>query len=429
MKIEHSKKLLSFIDKSPSALQCCDNIKEKLLENGFTQLYGNQSWNLKENKKYFITKNNSSIIAFITSKDIKNGFNISAGHMDSPCISIKPNSEVIVENSYVKLNTEVYGGAILSTWFDRPLAICGRAFLKTNNPLKPKEKLININKPIAIIPNLAIHLNREINNGYKFSKQKDMLPLLALANSLEENNYILNLISDELKVDKNSIADFELYLYEYSKGCLTGLNDEFISSARLDDLMMCYNILMGFLSNSDKISDKTRVIYFSDNEEIGSETSQGAKSSFFKDTLKRICLCDSSKDSFYTAKENSVIISADLAHALHPNHCDKSDPTNRPILGSGLCLKYSVNQRYSTNSHCGAIFSALCDKAEIKLQKFANNSDIAGGTTIGPMLASQFSIPVIDMGAPILSMHSIRELASVNDNYDCFKLFKSFYSL
>lgn len=427
---QHSLDLIDFINKSPSAFQCCDNIKKTLLANGFIELHGNQSWSLKPNEKYFVTKNNSSIIAFKTSNDIKNGFNISAAHTDSPCISIKPKAETIVENSYVKLNTEVYGGAILSTWLDRPLAVCGKVFIKTDNPLNPAEKIININKPIAVIPNLAIHLNREINNGYKFSKQKDMEPILSLVNeNLEKNDYILNLIAEELKTDKNNIVDFELYLYDYSKGCLLGLNEEFISSARLDDLMMVYNILKGFLNSVDKVTDKTKVIYFSDNEEIGSETSQGAKSSFLKDTLNRICLNDSSNDAFYTAIENSIIISADLAHALHPNHSDKTDPTNRPILGSGLCLKYSASQRYSTNSHCGAIFTALCDKAGIKLQKFANHSDIAGGTTIGPMLASEFSIPVVDMGAPILSMHSIRELAAVSDNYDCLKLFETFYSL
>ncbi len=428
MKYKHAQELIEFINKSPSAFQCCKNINIKLSQLGFTELLESDSWDLKQNGKYFITKNDSSVIAFIYGENTENGFSIAAAHMDSPCAAIKPNSEITAENAYIKLNTEVYGGAILSTWFDRPLALCGRVILKNDDILKPKSVILNINKPIAVIPNLAIHLNREINNGYKYDKQNDISPIISILNdSLEKDNYLLNLISDEIKVDKSEIIDFELYLYEYEKGCITGLKNEFISASRLDDLMMCFNIFKAFTNKIDNISNKTRVMYFSDNEEIGSETSQGAKSSFLKDTLKRICLCNGKNDSYYIALSNSVIISADLAHALHPNHNDKTDPTNRPVLGSGICLKYSANQKYSTNSLSAAIFSEICSKAQIKFQKFANHSNITGGSTIGPMLASEFSIPVIDMGAPILSMHSIRELGCVSDNYDCLKFFEEFY--
>lgn len=426
--LSHAQELIDFIEKSPSAFQGCENVKKELSAAGFAELLPSEQWQLEKGGKYFITKNDSSITAFVYGEKPESGFIAAAAHLDSPCIALKPNSEAPVENSYIKLNTEVYGGAILSSWLDRPLSLCGRVMLSSANPLKPISKFINIHKPLMVIPNLAIHLNRDINNGYKYSKQKDMSPLLCIIKEgFEKNDYLIRLLCDELNADSRDILDFELYLYEYSKGCITGLDNEFISASRLDDLMMCFNILRGFLADININTDKTRLIYFSDNEEIGSETSQGAKSSFLKDTLKRICLSSENKEAYYIALENSVIISADLAHGMHPSHSDKTDPTNRPVLGSGVCLKYSAAQKYSTNSSCGAVFTALCRQAQIKMQKFANHSDIAGGTTIGPMLAEAFAVPVIDMGAPILSMHSIRELASVSDNYDCLKLFRQFF--
>ncbi|KAI3348935.1 M18 family aminopeptidase [Clostridium botulinum] len=426
-----AKDLLNFINNSKSAFHGAYEVKSILDKEGFVEIKECDKWNLQNGGKYYVMKNESAIIGFeIGSGDIaEEGFRLIGAHTDSPGFRIKPHAEMTVEDHYVKLNTEVYGGAILSTWFDRPLSIAGRVTLKGSNPLKPQVKLVDLNKPVLIIPSLAIHMNRTINEGYEYNKQKDTLPLLTMAtDKLEKDGYLIKLIAESLNVDQKEIVDFDLFVYEYEKGCLFGMNEEFISAGRLDDLWMVYAGLVALLqSRSNKA---TKVLVALDNEEIGSLTSQGANSSLLENILERITLAlGKDREDFKRSLSNSVMISADLAHALHPNYTEKHDPTSRPLVGKGPVIKIAASGSYSTDSYAAAIFKQVCKNADVPCQEFVNRSDVKGGTTIGPITASKLNIPVIDMGAPLLSMHSVRELASVKDNEYTIKAFTEFLSL
>lgn len=429
MNKELAKELIDFLYKSPTAWHNVDVVKEELNANGYIEVDEKNAWDIKAGGKYYVTKNMSALVAFeIGKEDIENtGFRLIGAHTDAPGFRIKPNPEMVKENKYVSLNTEVYGGPILHTWFDRPLSIAGTVTLKSENIIKPTRKLVNINKPLMIIPSVAIHMNRTVNEGFKINAQKDTLPLLALINEkLEKNEYLLNLLADELKVNKEEIITFDLSLYEYDKGCLMGLNEEMISTPRLDDLWMVFCGLKALLS-SEK-NDATKVLVCIDNEEIGSRTQQGADSAFLLNVLERIALAlGKSREDFFRTMANSVMISADLSHAVHPNSIEKHDPTNRPILEGGPVLKIAASGSYSTDGYNGAIFESVCKEANIPYQVFVNRSDVRGGSTIGPMSSSLLSIPVIDMGAPVLGMHSIRELATVKDNEYTTKAFKVFF--
>lgn len=431
MKKQYAQNLIDFIQNSPCSFLAIQNAKAKLENAGFENLNNKTKWNLEENKKYFLTKNDSCLIAFTIGKNSQNGFKIIGCHTDSPSFMIKPNPEIKSAN-LLKLNTEGYGGMIVSTWLDRPLSIAGRVVLKGENAFSPKIANVDFKKPIAIIPNLAIHLNREINNGYKYSKQKEMLPILSLAGEdFSEKGYLEELLANQLNVKKEDILTYELFLYEAEKGSIIGINEEFISCSRLDDLMMCYNSLEAFLENGkNENQEGIKLVFLADNEEVGSKSGQGADSAFLKDTLKRICLSlFKDEEMFYSVLEKSFAISADLAHCVHPNYPEKHDPTNSPYLGKGVCLKYASSQKYSTTGIGSGIFDRICKNANINYQIFVNHSDSPGGSTIGSMLASQLNIPVIDFGVCILAMHSIRELASINDVYDCYKLFCKFYEM
>ncbi|WP_252244326.1 MULTISPECIES: M18 family aminopeptidase [unclassified Clostridium] len=426
-----AKDLLNFINNSKSAFHSAHEVKSILDKEGFVEIKECDKWDLKHGGKYYVMKNESAIIGFeIGSGDIaEEGFRLIGAHTDSPGFRIKPHAEMTVEDHYVKLNTEVYGGAILSTWFDRPLSIAGRVTLKGSNPLKPQVKLVDLNKPVLIIPSLAIHMNRTINEGYEYNKQKDTLPLLTMeTDKLEKDGYLLKLIAESLNVKEKEIVDFDLFVYEYEKGCLFGMNEEFISAGRLDDLWMVYAGLVALLQS--KSNKATKVLVALDNEEIGSLTSQGANSSLLENILERITLAlGKDREDFKRSLSNSVMISADLAHALHPNYIEKHDPTNRPLVGKGPVIKIAASGSYSTDSYAAAIFKQVCKNADVPCQEFVNRSDVKGGTTIGPITASKLNIPVIDMGAPLLSMHSVRELASVKDNEYTIKAFTEFLSL
>lgn len=428
-----ANELLEFINESPTAYHAVNTVKKILDGNGFKELKESEAWNLDKGDKCYVIKNDSAIIAFeIGNGEIEEeGFRLIGAHTDSPCFKVKPAPEMLVENKYVKLNTEVYGGPILNTWFDRPLSLAGRVTLKGDSPFKPVTKLININKPLLVIPNLAIHMNRNVNEGYAINKQKDTLPLLGFINEKLEDKEdvvgVLSIIKNELNVEKEDILDFDLFLYEHEKGSLLGINEEFISSSRLDDLWMVFLGVKALVeSNNNKA---TKVMVCIDNEEIGSLTSQGANSSLLKNILERITLSlGKNKEEFFRAIANSIMISADLAHAVHPNQSEKHDPTNRPVLGNGPVIKMAASGSYSTDSYASAIFQSLCKEANVPCQKFVNRSDIRGGTTIGPMVSADLSIPVIDMGAAIIGMHSIRELASVKDNEYTIKIFSKFFN-
>ena len=423
--------LIDFLYDSPSACHGVKATQRILNENGFIEIKEEDKWDLKSNSKYYVIKNDSALIAFeIGSEDIEQvGFRLIGAHTDVPGFRIKPNPQMITEGRYVKLNTEVYGGPILHTWYDRPLSIAGKVALKGKYPLKPEIRLININKPLLIIPSLAIHMNREVNEGYKINRQVDTLPLLGLINDkLEKEDYLINILAQELKVNKEDILNFELGLYEYEKGSLIGMNEELISSGRFDDLWMVFAGVKALVNSKENKS--TKVMICIDNEEIGSLTAEGANSTLLNNILERITIgLGKDREGYYRALSKSIMISADLAHAVHPNLGDKHDPTNRPVLEGGPVLKIAASGSYSTDSFNGAVFAGICDSAGVPFQKFVNRSDVRGGTTIGPVTAANLTIPVIDMGAPVIGMHSIRELASVKDNYYTIKAFTEFFSL
>lgn len=423
--------LLDFINESITAYHAAYAVKSTLDEEGFVEIKENEKWNLVKGGKYYVMKNQSAIVAFeIGEGELEEtGFRLIGAHTDSPTFKIKPKAEIQVENTYLKLNTEVYGGPILSTWFDRPLSLAGRVALRGSSTLKPESRLVNIDRPLLIIPNMAIHMNRKVNEGYAFNKQKDTLPLIGFINEkFEKDTYLLTLISEQLGVPKEEILDFDLFLYEYEQGCIFGLENEFISAGRLDDLWMVFCGLRALIDS--KKNKATKVMVAVDNEEIGSLTSQGADSSFLKTLLERIALgLGKDKEAFFRSLSNSVMISADLAHALHPNQVEKHDPSNHPVLGGGPVIKMAASGSYSTDSYSSAIFQGICAEEKIPYQKFVNRSDVRGGTTIGPMSAADLGIPVIDMGAPVLAMHSIRELAAVKDNAYTIKAFTKFFNL
>lgn len=429
--IEEAKELIDYIYESPTSFHAVNNAKLALEKSGFTEIKEDESWELHTGGKYFVTKNNSALIAFVVGNGEleKDGFRIIGAHTDSPGFRIKPNPDIEIENSYVKLNTEVYGGPILNTWMDRPLSIAGRVVLKGKNPFCPDAKFININRPLMIIPNLAIHMNRNINSGIELNRQKHLLPLLALVNDeFERGHYLAEIIANELSVPQGDILDFDLFLYEFQKGSILGADREFISSGRLDDLSMVY---AGIKAISDsRVNMSTNVMVCFDNEEVGSTTKQGANSPMLYSILERIAInLDKDKDEFYRAISRSFMISCDLGHALHPNYQEKCDPVNRPIINKGPVIKLSASQSYTTDGVSSAVYKSICSEAGIPVQTFVNRSDERGGSTIGPISSSHINIASVDMGLAILSMHSVRELGGVKDYSYSIKSFKKFYDL
>jgi aspartyl aminopeptidase len=427
--IDLAKELIDFIYESPTAFQAVDSIKKVLSIHSFTELKEEDSWSLSKGSKYFVTKNDSALIAFVIGEGEieKEGFKIIGAHTDSPAFRIKPMPEMLSEGQYVKLNTEVYGGPILNTWLDRPLAVAGRVILKSDNVLEPKSVNINLNKPLLIIPNLAIHMNRNVNAGIELNKQKDMLPMLGMVNeTLEKDKYLLSLLAEELKVKIEDILDFDLFLYEFEKGCIMGIQNEFISSSRLDDLAMVHAALKGICEGNPKSG--INVAAFFDNEEIGSTTKQGADSPLLAHVLERIIIAlGKGREDYFRAVSKSFMISADLAHAVHPNSSEKHDPVIKPMLNKGPVIKISAAQKYTTDSNSSAVYEQICNKAGVPVQKFVNRSDMAGGSTIGPISSSHVNMRSVDIGTPILAMHSIRELAGTQDHMYIVKSFKEFY--
>lgn len=426
-----AENMLDFIYESPTQFNAVEVSAEMLEKNGFEKLNPKENWKLEVGKKYYTTKNSSALVAFKVNSDEveKEGFRIIGSHTDSPGFRIKPNAEMESCGAYLKLNTEGYGGMILSTWLDRPLAMAGRVFLRGENPFKPVEKIVNINKPVCIIPNLAIHMNRSINDGYKYNKQTDMLPLVGLINKqLEKDNYMVKLLASELNVEIEEIIDFDIFLYEYEKGCFTGANEEFISTGRLDNLSMYYSSVEALLDSDSKSGISIAVGF--DNEEVGSSTKQGADSNMLLNILERICISlGKDRQQFFEAIENSFIISSDLAHAVHPNVNSMADPTNRPIMGKGPVIKVHAGQAYTSDGYSISVYKEICRECGVEYQEFVNKSDQRGGSTIGPISSTHIDIPSVDIGAPILSMHSIRELGCSEDFYNTYKTFVKFYEI
>ena len=430
MKKDYSKSLLEFLGDSPCNFCAVYTIRRYLESNGCCKLSLSDDWQLVAGGKYYVTKNDSAIFAFTpgTEPMAETGIKIIAAHSDSPCFRIKPNPVIKAENGIIKLNTEVYGGPILYTWFDRPLSVAGRVILRGSDALHPVTRLLRINRPILVIPHLAIHFNRAVNEGNPLSKQKDMLPLLAHVNeSVEKDNLLLNLVADELGVSIDSILDFDLMLYDVEKPSLVGLNNEFISSGRIDDLSMVHAAITAIVEGTDSKTTKVAAIF--DNEETGSGTKQGAASPVLANILKRINnIYGGHESEFMRAISNSFMISADNAHAFHPNYAEKYDVTNHPYLGGGPVIKINANCKYMTDAHSAAIFRSLCEEAGSPYQYFVNHSDVAGGSTLGNILTSQIDIEGVDVGNPLLAMPSVRELGSVDDHNNMIKTFVYFFS-
>lgn len=427
--IKISKDLIEFINESPTAFHAANACKLLLIKANFIELKLEDKWNLEKGGKYFFTRNDSSVIAFIvgTGDIASEGFRIIGAHTDSPSFRIKPGGEMISEGGYVKLNTEPYAGGILNTWMDRPLSIAGRVALKAKKSIFPSTALVNFKKPLLVIPNLAIHMNRNINAGIELNKQKDMLPLMGIIDDrFGKENYILKAISEELDVPITEISDFDLFLYEYEKGCIAGINDEFISSSRLDDLTMVHAALYSLLKSN--ASEYTKLVVFFDNEEVGSTTKQGAASPMLKNAIERVLIAFGlNREDFFRSLANSFIITADSAHACHPNQGEKYDPVNRPMINNGPVIKLSANQKYTTDSVSCTVYKEICTRAGVPYQIFVNRSDQAGGSTIGPISSTQLDIASVDIGTPLLAMHSIRELGGVLDQSYVIKSFIEFF--
>ena len=428
------KRLLSFLDASPVNFLAVKNLTEELQQHGYRRIDTTEALGtVKAGDKFFVTKNDSSIYAFQIGRNplAETGFHMICAHCDSPTFRIKPHAEIDCEGGIVKLNTEVYGGPIMSTGFDRPLTLAGRVIVKSKDVMTPTTLLLHVKRPLLQISNLAIHFNRQVNDGVKLSRQKDVLPILGIINDeLEKGNLLMNIILEELNkqqtVAREDILDFDLYLADATPACTFGAHNELISSGRLDDLSMCFAGLEALLASQP--TDTTQVLAIFDNEETGSQTKQGAGSPFLSYMLKRIALAQGgTEEAYYQAVERAFMISADNAHAWHPNYSEKYDPTNHPMLGGGPVIKFNAAQKYASDAYSASVFAGLCKKAGVPCQRFVNHSDVAGGSTLGNILASSIPLRGVDMGNAILAMHSCRETGSTADHEFCVKVFTQFY--
>ncbi len=418
-----ARELIRFLEESPTCFHAVKNLARELEAAGFEELKENEVWNLSEHKNYYVTRNQSSIIAFrLPSKEFK-GYQIMASHSDSPTFKIKENPEMEAEKQYIKLNVEKYGGMLCAPWFDRPLSVAGRLVVREGERLVTK--LVNADRDLLMIPNLAIHMNREVNDGYKYNAQVDMLPLYG---TMEAKGTFMKTMAEEAGVKEEDILGHDLFLYNRMPGTIWGAEDDFVSCGRLDDLQCAFASLKGILAGGHPSSVSVMAVL--DNEEVGSGTKQGADSTFLEDVLKRINRgLGRSEEQYLMALSSSFMVSADNAHAVHPNHGEKADPVNRPYINGGIVVKYNANQKYTTDAVSAAMFKSLCSRAEVPCQSFTNRSDMAGGSTLGNISNSHVALNTVDIGLAQLAMHSPYETAGTEDT--CYliaastELFKS----
>ena len=439
MSKEYANDILSRIDKSPTAFQVVENAKSMLDSQGFTCLKESEVWKLEAGGKYYVTRNDSSIIAFTIPKQDYKGFRIIASHSDSPCPKLKEDYEMD-RCGYVRLNVEKYGGMLLAPWFDRPLSVAGRILVRDEKEDSGiRSIIVNLDKDLAVIPSLAIHMNRDANSGYSYSFQKDMLPIVSMTGNSEKDkkSSILSLIAQASGVEVNSILGNDLFLYIREKGTVWGTHDEFIGSSRLDDQECVWCTLDGFLDAAkndkldyaDETSEYVKLLCVFDNEEVGSRTKQGADSDFLENLISRINdNLGRSREDYYTAYANSFMISADNAHALHPAHTEKYDPVQAPKINEGIVLKFSARQSYTTDAVSAAFVKKLCEDRNIPYQIFVNHSDEPGGSTLGNISNSHVSINTADIGLPQLAMHSAYEIAGVDDIDSLREFAKMFFN-
>lgn len=421
------RELYDFIEKSPSVFHVVENMRLELLERGYEQLLESEAWNLKAGGKYFVIRNGSSLIAFRIPKEDYKGFQIMASHSDSPTFKIKENPEMEAEGAYVRLNVEKYGGALLGPWFDRPLSVAGRVLVRENVAAGGRiiSKLVNVDRDLLLIPSLAIHMNREANDGYKYNVQKDLIPLYGM--DLTKGTF-MEQISEAAGVCAEDVVGHDLFLYNRTKGSIWGAKEEFISSGKLDDLQCAFASLKGFLAAEEGAGESVPVHCVFDNEEVGSSTRQGAASTFLQDTLVRVNegMGRSSAD-YRRSLSQSFMLSADNAHAVHPNYPDKACPTNRPKINGGIVVKYNAEQRYTTDGVAAAIFKNLCQRADVPCQTFHNRSDERGGSTLGNLSGNQVAVKCADIGLAQLAMHSSYETAGAADTDYLVRVAKLFF--
>lgn len=416
-----NQELFSFIESSPTAFHAVETMKQMLDAEGYQQLLESRAWELQTGGKYYVMRNGTSLLAFRIPKREFTGFQVMAGHSDSPTFRIKENPEMETEGAYVKLNVEKYGGMLCSPWFDRPLSVAGRLIVKTDTGIV--SRLVKVDRDLLLIPSLAIHMNRKANEEQKYNVQKDMLPLYAMADA---KGSFQKIVADAAGVEVTDILGSDLFLYNRVKGTVWGAEREFISSGRLDDLQCVFGSLKGFLAAEEGTSIPMHCVF--DNEEVGSSTKQGAASTFLQDTLLRICESLGKTPAQYRQLlASSFMISADNAHAVHPNYGEKSCPTNRPVLNGGIVIKYSANQKYTTDGVSAALFRMICQKADVPYQVFLNRSDMIGGSTLGNLSANQVPVNCVDIGLPQLAMHSPYETAGAKDTAYLVHVAKVFY--
>ena len=406
---ETAEELLAFIRKSPTCFHAVAAMKEILEAEGYGELREEDRWNLEKGGKYYVTRNDSALIAFAIPKEEAKGYRIMASHSDSPTFKIKENPEMEAEGRYVKLNVERYGGMICAPWFDRPLSVAGRVVVKEGEEIV--SKLVDVDRDLLMIPNLAIHMNREVNDGYKFNAQKDMLPLYGMSSA---KGTFLKTVAEAAGVKEEEILGHDLFLCNRQEGTVWGAEEAFVSSARLDDLQCAFSSLKGFLAGKKEKYIAVHCVL--DNEEVGSGTKQGAASTFLRDVLVRINSgLGQDQEDYLRRLAGSFMVSADNAHAVHPNYGEKADPVNRPCMNEGIVIKHSANQKYCTDGVSAAVFKDLCKRAGVPFQTFTNRSDILGGSTLGNISTTQVAVNAVDIGLAQLAMHSPYETAGVKD--------------
>lgn len=412
---------LNYLDESVSMYHSTNATKERLKRNGFVQIDFKEEWNLESEGKYFLVVNDSTIIAFSIGTDKEAPFKIVGAHTDSPTFKIKSNP-VIKKSGYALLNTEIYGGPLVNTWIDRTLSIAGRVFVKGESKLNPEVKLVNLDYDLLSIPSLAIHMTSIDERGKLPNPQTQLIPVIGLSEDFDLDE----IIADELEISKKDILSTDLFLYNRERANVIGSEDEFIQSGKIDNLGMMHAGLKAIIDS--KQSKQTKIFVGFDNEEIGSGTQQGARSTMFKDVLKKISYSLGNDEiTFVNQIYNSFMISADQAHAIHPNYLDKADPTNRPQINKGPVIKESASRSYATDGFGKAVLIDIAKENDIPLQFFHNRSDLRGGSTIGSLIEIASGIKNIDIGNPMLAMHSVREMCGVEDHIHMAKLMQAFY--
>jgi len=411
--MKHIEEMLDFLYKSPSCFHAVDEIKNHLNKAGYEQLDESQKWKIHAGGKYFVMRNHSSIIALDLPENPVRGYRIMASHSDSPCFKIKENPEIVVEDKYVKLNVENYGGMIYSSWYDRPLSVAGRIICDDGSG-GLTERLVNIDRDLLIIPNLAIHMDREVNTGYKYNPQKDLQPIYG---TIASKGRFMEEVAEAAETKADAILGHDLFLYQRGRGSVLGGSNEFLAAPKLDDLQCAFSSLKGFTAAKEK-----------KHISILSGTKQGAASSFLYDTLQRINeAMGRSYEDYLIDLSEGFMVSADNAHGLHPNHQEKADPVNRPVVGGGIVIKFNAAQKYCTDGASAAFFRQICKKAGLKTQNFTNRSDIAGGSTLGNLSNLMVPMKSVDIGLPQLAMHSAWETAGVKDTEDMIVMAEQFF--